>query len=36
MMPIELSEVERRDLIAFMETLTGAVETVRAGAPSRQ
>jgi cytochrome c peroxidase len=36
MMPIELSEVERRDLIAFMETLTGAVETVRAGAPSRR
>ena len=36
MMPIELSEMERRDLIAFMETLTGAAGTARAGAPSRR
>jgi cytochrome c peroxidase len=31
MMPIELTEQESQDLIAFMETLTDSVETTRAG-----
>ena len=26
MMPVQLSEQERRDLVAFMETLTGTPE----------
>jgi cytochrome c peroxidase len=30
-MPIELTEQERRDLIAFMESLSGADQTARAG-----
>lgn len=30
MQPIELAEQERRDLIAFMETLIGTSETIRA------
>jgi cytochrome c peroxidase len=34
MQPIELTDEERRDLIAFMESLTGAGEAAQAGAPA--
>jgi hypothetical protein len=32
MMPIELTDRERADLVAFMETLTGAADSAQAGA----